>query len=64
MGTIYLFINQFVMHMWHLSPSENGIGGKQRLTVIFLRRTEEGGGAEEDSPDRMRTADDLDLPRV
>ena len=47
-----------------MNPSETRIGGTQRVTVIFLRRTEEGGGAEEDSSDRMRTADDLDLPRV
>ena len=46
------------------NPSDNRIGGKWRLTVIFLRRTEEGGGTEEDSSDQMRMADDLDLPRV
>ena len=49
--------------MW-IRPSENGIGDRRRLTVIYLRRTEESGETEEDSSDRMRTGEDLDLPPV
>ena len=49
---------------WGLKPSENGIGGRRRLTVIYLRRTEGSGETEEDSSDRMRTGEDLDLPPV
>ena len=45
-------------------PSGNGIGGRRRITEIFLRTTEMSGRAEEDSSDRMTTADDLDLPPV
>jgi hypothetical protein len=47
-----------------IMPSENEIGGGQRLAVIFLMRTEESGGAAEDSSDLIRVADDLDLPHV
>ena len=45
-------------------PSENGIGGRWSIAVIFLTRTEESSGAEEDSSNLIRAADYLDLPHI
>ena len=38
-------------HRSTFNPSENGIGGSRRTTVILLRTTEKSGEAEEDSSD-------------
>jgi len=46
------------------NPSENGIGRDRRIAAISLRWAEESGWAEEDSSEQLRTADDIDLPRV
>ena len=54
----------FDLTLFLFTPSGNGIGGRRRITEIFLRTTEMSGRAEEDSSDRMTTADDLDLPPV
>ena len=45
-------------------PSENGIGGRRSLAVVFLKGTEESGWAEEDGSDPIRAAYDLDLPHI
>ena len=47
-----------------VKPSENGIGGRQSLAVVFLKGMEESSWAEEDSSDPIRAAYDLDLLHI
>ena len=62
--TFAIMARWHTFEVWALNLSENGIGGRWSVAVVFLTRTEESGGAEEDSSNLIRAADYLDLLHI